>query len=443
MARINTPARNANRTLTETTHEGARVAPASASQQLRRSVLACLLFEDNFYESGVAAATRIMQHAAAVPLAEVAALAVETRKVHGLRGAPLLLTNAMLFHPQYGSEGASTLIEATIKEVCDRADMPGELLAMYWKDGKRPLANPLRRGLAAALNSYNEYQLAKYANRGGIRPRDVLFLTHAKPKDKEQAALFKQLADDKLAPPDTWEVRLSSGEDKKAVFTDLLSRKKLGALATLRNLRNMRESGVDRALVRDALMRIDERARILPFQFMAAARFCPGWEDLLEPAMLKATETLERLPGKTVLLIDHSGSMQGALSARSTLNRLDAARSLAVLLREICDEVVIAAYDTKLTELPPRRGFSLADIVPRPRGGTDTGMAVQWANEQKPDRIIVFTDEQSHTRIAQPFKRGYIMNVAAYQNGIGWGKWVTISGFSEHLVRFIHEAEQL
>lgn len=33
------------------------------------------------------------------------------------------------------------------------------------------------------------------------------------------------------------------------------------------------------------------------------------------------------------------------------------------------------------------------------------------------------------------------MNVAPYQNGIAWGRWITISGFSENLVKFIVEVE--
>ena len=67
----------------------------------------------------------------------------------------------------------------------------------------------------------------------------MLFLVHAKPKDDSQAALWKRLVDGELATPDTSEVELSAGKDKKETFERLLLEGKLGGLAVLRNLRNM------------------------------------------------------------------------------------------------------------------------------------------------------------------------------------------------------------
>ena len=43
------------------THEGAPARNLSAEQQLRRSVLACLLWENQFYEDGVEIAGRIAE----------------------------------------------------------------------------------------------------------------------------------------------------------------------------------------------------------------------------------------------------------------------------------------------------------------------------------------------------------------------------------------------
>jgi len=48
--------------------------------------------------------------------------------------------------------------------------------------------------------------------------RDVLFLCHAKPKDAEQAAVWKYLVENTLGLPDTWEVALSAGKDKRENF---------------------------------------------------------------------------------------------------------------------------------------------------------------------------------------------------------------------------------
>ena len=58
------------------------------------------------------------------------------------------------------------------------------------------------------------------------------------------------------------------------------------------------------------------------------------------------------------------------------------------------------------------------------------------------DRLIVVTDEQSHDRVPQPVaKRSYMINVGSYRNGVGYGPWTHIDGFSEAVIRFIAEVE--
>ena len=107
---------------------------------------------------------------------------------------------------------------------------------------------------------------------------------------RTQAALWKRLVESELATPDTWEVALSgAGRDKRAHWERLLAERKLGALALLRNLRNMQAAGVSEELVLPALaaMKTD---RVLPFRFLAAARHAPQWEQALERAMFRAVE---------------------------------------------------------------------------------------------------------------------------------------------------------
>src|SRR5690606_23450596 len=123
-----------------------------------------------------------------------------------------------------------------------------EFVALYWRDGKRPLSAQMKKGLARAFCKFDAYQLAKYDRPGPVRLRDVLFLVHAKPAAATQADTWKKLAAKALDSPDTWEVALSAGADKRDTFERLLKEKKLGYLALLRNLRNMDQAGVDEAL---------------------------------------------------------------------------------------------------------------------------------------------------------------------------------------------------
>ena len=435
MARLNT----LNLNFGPLTHEGARARHITPEQQLRRSVLACLLWESQFYEDGVEIAGRIAELVPKVAAGKVASLAVEAREQMKLRHAPLLLVREMARHKTHRAP-----VSETLARVIQRADELAEFVAIYWKDGRVPLSGQVKKGLAAAFPKFDEYQLAKYDRGGPIKLRDVLFLSHAKPRDEAQAAVWKRLIWGRLTTPDTWEVALSSGADKREAWERLLREQKLGALALLRNLRNMKDAGVDESLVLAALREMST-ARVLPFRFIAAARHAPQWEETLEQAMLKSVSTTEKLPGKTIVLVDVSGSMTAPLSRRSEMQRTDAAYGLAVLLREIAEKVAVFSFSDDLVEMPARRGFALRDAIDASQrhNGTYLGKAVEKLNEkEKHDRLIVITDEQAHDTVPAPKGAGYVINVASYKNGVGYGKWTHIDGWSESVIEYIRALEQ-
>jgi len=420
------------------TYEGAPAKQISPELQLRRSVLACMLWEDQFYEDGVAIAGRIRELVAKVPAEKVAALAVEAREKMKLRHAPLLLVREMARLATHRH-----LVAETLTCVIQRADELTEFVAIYWSEGKQPLSAQVKKGLAAAFTRFDEYALAKYNRATPVKLRDVLFLSHAKPVDAAQAELWKRLVEGKLAIPDTWEVALSSGGDKREAWERLLSENKLGALALLRNLRNMAEAKVSEQAIRDGLARM-KTDRVLPFRFIAAARYAPQWEPDLEKAMFRALEGQSKLPGKTVLLVDVSGSMDAPLSRRSEMRRNDAAYGLAVLLREIAEDVSIYTFSDRLVRVPARQGFALRDALnaSQPHNGTYLGHALKGLDEAH-DRLIVITDEQSHDPVPNPKARGYVLNVASYQNGVGYGAWMHIDGWSDSVIEYIRAAEPI
>ena len=421
------------------THEGAPAVVITPEQALRRSVLSCMLWENQFYEDGVSIAGRIRELVPKVDAAKVAALAVEARTNMKLRHVPLLLVREMARHATH-----RMLVAETLVRVIQRADELAEFVAIYWADGRAPLSAQVKKGLAAAFTRFDEYALAKYDRAGAVRLRDVLFLCHAKPVDAAQAALWKRLIAGELATPDTWEVALSTGEsagDKHAAWTRLLSERKLGALALLRNLRNIKDANVEEHLVLNALdaMKTD---RVLPFRFLAAARYAPQWEEVLERAMFRALADKPRLTGHTVLMVDVSGSMVAPLSRRSEMLRTDAAYGLAVLLRELAEKVTIYTFSTAAKQVPARRGFALRDAMEasQPHGATNLGASLDAVKDSH-DRIIVITDEQSHDRVPAPRAAGYIINVASYKNGVGYGPWNHIDGWSESVIDYIRELE--
>ena len=70
------------------THEGAVAKRIPIESQLRRSVLACFLWEREFYESGETIAERIISLADKCDPMFVANLAIEARTSYKLRHAP-------------------------------------------------------------------------------------------------------------------------------------------------------------------------------------------------------------------------------------------------------------------------------------------------------------------------------------------------------------------
>lgn len=449
------------------THEGAKASHINAEQQLRRSVMSCLLWEDSFYESGEEISKRIANLVPQVKPEKVSLMAIEAREQMKLRHAPLFLVREMARHATHRKYVADTLAR-----VIQRADELAEFVSLYWKEKKQPLSKQVKLGLAQAFQKFDEYSLAKYNRDGAVKLRDVLFLCHAKPKDTAQEDLWKRLIDGKLVTPDTWEVELSASKDKKASWTRLLDENKLGALALLRNLRNMKEADVDQNLVNIKLgtMKTD---RVLPFRFIAAARTNPTLEPALEDAMFRSLSSHQKLSGHTVLLVDVSGSMNEKLSGKSDLKRCDAAYGLAMLLREICEQVTIYSFSMKLCAIPSRRGFALRDAIDtsQEHSGTPLGAAVEciyadrgvqhhqmnvmtWGGGYttmpadyrgqglRPDRLIVITDEQSADKVPNPVGKGYMINVASNKNGVGYGPWTHVDGFSESIVTYIQESER-
>lgn len=428
-----------------TTHEGGRAGRQTGLQELERAVAACLLWEPTFYEKGDAIAARIAELCATVSPEEIASLAIRARVDWKLRHVPLWLCVQLVAQARGRADG---LVRATIETVVQRPDELGELVSLYWRDGKRPLSGQLKKGLAAALGKFDAYRLAKWNRDAAVKLRDVLFLCHAKPKDAEQDALWKQLIDGTLTPPDTWEVALSAGADKRETWTRLLTEKKLGYMALLQNLRNMIQAGVEPSLVSAALQAGAARSKALPFRFVAAARHAPQFAQDLSDAMVLALGDMPKLAGTTVLVVDVSGSMDDKLAGKSELSRLDAAGALSVLLREVCATIRVFTFSTMLAEVPNLRGLGLIDAIvhSQQHGGTYLARALNTVRVQAPkaDRIVVVTDEQSHDGNVQPWApSATIINVAPYKPGLDMsGGWNRINGWSERVVDWLRLADR-
>jgi hypothetical protein len=435
------------RTVTKTrTHEGAPAIPFTPKAELERAVASCLLWEDTFYESGDTIANRICGLVESIVTADndgtfVSDLAIKARSTYKLRHVPLLLCREM---------ARLGVLRADVLAACiQRVDEITEFLALH-PEGKKQ--RQVKKGIGLALNKFNRYQFGKY-NRTDrtVTLRDAIFISHPRPRDAEQQAIFDAIVAKTLESPDTWEVNLSAGADKAETFTRLMEGNKLGALAFLRNLRNMQEAGIEDITIARYFADCDW-GRVLPFRFITAAKHAPRFESQLEKALSLSVDPTLMLPGRTAIVLDRSYSMVGIkVSKHSELDRLEAAIALGIIAREMCEDCVLYSFSNDCVEHPARRGFAIRDLIRKEtNGGTLLGKAVNIAATCSPDRIIVLTDEQSHDVANHPgfnnrgnIIQSYMVNVAHYENGIGYGEWTRINGWSESILRYILEAERL
>lgn len=432
---------------------GMNAATETNIQLLRRATLANLLWEDVAYMDGECVSDEIKR---LIPLCyptDVFNLAIEARHKQKLRHTPLFIAVEMCKH-----DGHRELVGKLLPQIITRADMLTDFLALYWHDGKVTVCNQARKGLAEAFHNFDEYQFAKYDRNATIKLRDVMFLAHPKARNAEEQELFRKIANRDLPTPDTWEVALSAGENKKLTWERLIEEKKLGALAALRNISNMMRAGVEKKVISNAIQSISN-TMLLPLDFYKSASLNKKFSRDIEKSMLKMYSHLPKIPGKTLFIVDVSGSMMCKISGTSVFSRLDVAGVMALLALLQCEdfELVVTAGDDNLRKHSskwiqyPEKGFELIKTIQIEkvgRGGIFTRQCLEWCKttfaDMNFDRIIVFSDSQDcdfpDKRIPKPFgKKNYICDVSAHTKGINYkGVWTAeISGWSEHFLTYI------
>ena len=447
-----------------------QITDAAAAQSnialLRRAVLANLLWENIAYMDGVSVANEIKRLIPLCDPKEVADLAVEARTMQKLRHTPLFLAVEMCKYNE-----TRKYVKDILPKIITRADMLTDFMALYWADGKCPICNAAKKGLAEAFHNFKEYHFAKYDRDAEIKLRDVMFMVRPKPVNQLETELYKKIADRTLETPETWEVLLSlahTNEEKAAVWTKLITEGKLGGKAMLMNLRNMQTVGVVRPVIEKGLTEL-KGSMLLPLDFLKAMRMSTGFDREIEAAMLKTYENLPKLPGKTLFIVDVSGSMGSITSSGSIFSRLDEAASMAMLAANQCEDfelVCTAGSDPDLREEQirikyPSKGFNLFKEIQNSRdtvggGGIFTYQCLEKLRKELGDkihdytRIIVFSDSQdidvssyyssNHNKKPRPFgKYNYICDVSANTRGIAYnGVWTAeISGWSEHFLTYI------
>ena len=415
------------------TYEGGKASRITSLEELKRATMSCLLWENEFYEDGVSIAERISTLVKQVidngQYNDVIELLKKVKFDMRLRHCPLWMIVSIF-------KAGQKVSKELIASILTRPDDMGELISLYNKDGKKPLPNQMKKGIALAFEKYDEYQLAKYNRNANYKLVDIANLCHPKVTDA-----IDKLIKGALETPKTWEVLLSaSGSDnekKKLAWLELINTQKLPDMALLKNIRGMLNVGVSKKTIVNRINDI-QNGKLLPIDYIRAGQNNPTLESEIENKFL-STFTKEKASGKTAILVDVSGSMDG--------DRLKYALALAMIGREMYENVDIYSFSNETILVPNRRGFALADTIDKSQrhSGTYMWKSVKNISNKGYDRIIVVTDEQTMDAPENKLTdKMYVINVASYKRGVGYtyGTNIThINGFSDKVFDYILEIE--
>jgi hypothetical protein len=341
----------------------------------------------------------------------VSNLAIFARREFNMRTVSHVITGYLANIPQ-----GKPFVKRTVKSIVMRGDDATELLAFYLDTFGKPIPNSLRKALRDIFQTFDAYTLAKYKGEGhSVKMRDILCLCRPAPKNEEQSKFWKDLLEGKIKPAYTWETELSAKGNNKETWEELISSGRVGYMALLRNLRNIMNAKPDNiSQVFDKLSDPEavRKNRQLPFRYLSAYREIPydsWWKidacEALEKAADISVENLPKIPGRTVIAIDTSGSMSCSLSRNSGVQCKDIAMLLGLIANRICENAIVYSFDDALKELIVSKCGGLISTAMRESccgGGTDMYLPMEHIlkNRIEADRIIYISDNECNYQIS-------------------------------------------
>ncbi len=378
------------------------------------SILLTSFAQDQFYRSAENTFADIIKLLPQVEPQFAAKAAVFARTQYGMRSITHALAAELAAHAS-----GQVWSKAFYDRIVRRPDDMLEIAAYYFGKGGQTLPNAMKKGFAAAFGRFDGYQLAKYRGESKtVKLVDLVNLVRPVPNERNALAL-KQLVAGELISDATWEARLTQAgqqasndqekaELKNAAWTDLLRTGKLGYLALLRNLRNIVAQAPE--LSAEVAVQLTDRARIkqslvLPFQFLSAMDAISEAnvenkrliQQALNQALELALDNVPRFAGRTLVVLDDSGSMTSTRTQYANRTPIQIGALFAAALYKANDADLMRFSDdaSYVRENPTDSLAGIAErLVKNARAsGTNFHAIFQRANK-KYDRIIVLSDMQ-------------------------------------------------
>lgn len=413
-----------------------------------------------------------------------------------------------------------------MNSVLVRADEPAEALGYWLAVYGKPVPKWLKRALGdAAARLYTPFNVLKWdSTRNPVRMADVVEFSQAK---QNPNGVYKYLLDDRHGRGDASEIAMFSARrrfeeipvaDRRALLSTFQFAGRLheagltweavsgwlqGPMdaeawqaciplmrygAVIKNLANFDRAGISKPM-RDAVIRLltepfeVKNSRLLPMAFLSAYNNVPGdtYKAALDEAATLALSNITPFAGRTLILIDTSGSMNTEFTAHrgrknpdaERLMRWDAAALFGIALAGACAHADVVSfssaggyrswgyvrnrsYEASAGSLPfeLKAGENLLKTVGRFRkthfigGGTDTGGAIA-THYKGHDRVVILTDEQADAHpngIMKPIpadKTVYTFNLAGYRDGhaaTGVNRY-SVAGLSDSAFKMMNALE--
>jgi len=204
----------------------------------------------------------------------------------------------------------------------------------------------------------------------------------------------------------------------------------MGYMALLRNLRNFDKAGISDSYAKFVADKISDESgvansRQLPLRFLSAyrvleptdhrlgyyqdlpaisAKYRKIWSPAVSKALDLSLKSVPELPGRTIIMIDVSGSMFSRISQKSTVTYYDNAVAFGVALGLRAKDAEVVGYDSSSKRFELSYDSSLLANIKQFQekipagGGTNTiGVASDLMSKfgEGANRLIILTDEQA------------------------------------------------
>lgn len=455
---------------TLTTFEGAPAYARDAQSDLFLLAITNMVGEDTFYEGKNDRDQRfrdLIQKVAATDPAWIARFIPFLRDTMQMRSASIVVAAEAVLYLLKNPGDAAINLRKMIDAAISRADEPAEMLA-YVKQRAGTLPKPVKRGVGDAVRRlYNERSALKYDGQSrGFRMADVIDLIHASPKDEAQSALFRFLLDrrhnrenisvdglqtieqynilQEIPPDERREVLRKNGATilKEAAFTwETLSGwipggmdaeaweiiiPSMGYMALLRNLRNFEQAGISKETQDRVLAKLTDpeevkSSRQFPYRFYSAYKNTESliWAQGLETALDLSVQNIPEFKGKTLVLVDLSGSMATPMSGKSKVQLYEVGALFGAALARKGNEITLVGFGTDSAEIRVPKATSVlkltekvADVQRGGHLGYGTNMFPAIAKHYDGhDRIVIFTDMQTFGGYAYDYANDSVKNI--------------------------------